>query len=667
MESIEIMNLDLAPTILGIILLLYFLIKIIVPIIYPEAIRDNFEGWHMFADISSRKEKKRVVNIIISRRCLFFFKRILKPSGLIKNNSFLMEINIGLPLRKSIISNPKLFSIKQSPILEEGYWLDAYFESVELRDLPSDPISFFLPIKGNSWFCECDHNKRHTCKKSERKPFLTIPFKTPNRTGKFKLKIAIFLKTNILQVLYITGDIKDKPTHSGKIEVSYDYQLTSNFKNIKNYKERSLAIHTSDVRNGYEFLVKNQKIKEISIRSLNDGQITNAVNPIRRAMKEIYYSEKGLFGQKSKTIHFNNKNQKGKEEFIEDLKKLAWLGQRLWTVAISPQKRFYDIEAPFIIQVARSISSTTVFPWAMIYDIPLVITEKDPLRSNEFRLCKIIDEMYVNSTVLQEETTKCPFEHEHEENTLCPFGFWGYKYIIEQPVSGDHNKHSTIMTSVMPPNITVGFTNKTVEKLRDEHFSKIEPYSGFVSLKDLEKQFIEKIEVLYFYAHGIKEPLVEGEEENFVPALEIGNDVVIRSDVIAGWPRRKITDKWLENPPLVFINGCHTAEFTPDLLSNLVTSFSTAGAAGVIGTEIPINQRLANEAAEVLFEELFKEIPVGEAIRRMRLHLLKKGNLLGLAYTPYCMGNLQIKKAENIHTILGVILNEKSLIKFKKG
>ncbi|HEV8222564.1 MAG TPA: hypothetical protein VGQ05_20020 [Streptosporangiaceae bacterium] len=61
----------------------------------------------------------------------------------------------------------------------------------------------------------------------------------------------------------------------------------------------------------------------------------------------------------------------------------------------------------------------------------------------------------------------------------------------------------------------------------------------------------------------------------------------------------------------------------------------------MIGTEITIEQGLGGWAME-LFLSALRDRPVGAAIRSMRWGMLAHGNLIGLAYTPYCLAGLAI-------------------------
>ena len=92
----------------------------------------------------------------------------------------------------------------------------------------------------------------------------------------------------------------------------------------------------------------------------------------------------------------------------------------------------------------------------------------------------------------------------------------------------------------------------------------------------------------------------------------------------------------------MFINGCHTAEITPRTLVQFVDAFADVYAAGVIGTETTIHQQVANEMAEEFWRRLRGGATVGRALQDGRMRLLRKGNVMGLAYTAYCSVDLHI-------------------------
>jgi hypothetical protein len=104
--------------------------------------------------------------------------------------------------------------------------------------------------------------------------------------------------------------------------------------------------------------------------------------------------------------------------------------------------------------------------------------------------------------------------------------------------------------------------------------------------------------------------------------------------------------RWTEPRPLVFINGCQSGAVEPELALDLVSGFvSTAGAAGVIGTEITVFEPLARAIAESVVTAFLAGTPIGRAMRYARLGLLSEGNPLGLAYLTFALASLALDRA----------------------
>jgi hypothetical protein len=139
---------------------------------------------------------------------------------------------------------------------------------------------------------------------------------------------------------------------------------------------------------------------------------------------------------------------------------------------------------------------------------------------------------------------------------------------------------------------------------------------------------------VYFYCHGgntaYRHWLVVGQDDPLMPTY-------LDETMRAGWEER---------PPLVVLNGCHTAKYDPATLLSFVHRFGALGAAGVIGTEIPIHEYLGDAFGQFLIERLLSGQAVGAIVRDFRRQLLRKRNVLGLAYVPYCYADLRIELAQ---------------------
>jgi len=140
-----------------------------------------------------------------------------------------------------------------------------------------------------------------------------------------------------------------------------------------------------------------------------------------------------------------------------------------------------------------------------------------------------------------------------------------------------------------------------------------------------------KPHVLYFFCHGgIK---------NGVPYIQVGSpaEYVITRDNF-----RNERFRWDESWPLVFINGCRTAELDPSRALELVSACLQCSASGVVGTEITLFEPLACAFAEQFMRRFLAGVGVGQAIRGARLALLKENNPLGLVYIPYALASLRL-------------------------
>jgi hypothetical protein len=136
--------------------------------------------------------------------------------------------------------------------------------------------------------------------------------------------------------------------------------------------------------------------------------------------------------------------------------------------------------------------------------------------------------------------------------------------------------------------------------------------------------------VVYFYCHGgntaYRQWLVVREDDPLMPS-HLGDD---------------LRGAWADGGPLVVLNGCHTGKYDPATLLSFIHRFGALGAAGVIGTEIPIHEYLAEAFGRVLFRRLFAGDAVGRIVYDFRHELLRRRNPLGLVYVPYCHADLRL-------------------------
>jgi hypothetical protein len=349
-----------------------------------------------------------------------------------------------------------------------------------------------------------------------------------------------------------------------------------------------------------------------------------------------------------------------KDQLVRDLRELAPLGWQLWNAVVAPHfHEVYDVLDRFegaVLQVSRPSTSSYAFPWGLIYDIP-------QLSDEDQHVCPLVDSWDEIGPMVRQGIRRCPAAPQgHAENTLCPFGFWGYRFPIEQLSSTGSPVTEIPVPRAKPFDVVAIQTERRVDAGRlAEHMGSLRKLlrDAFpaATLREARNRagarrlLGSETPLVYFYCHGerpgINTPGVPSAIRREQTYLGIdGNQMLTPSDIVGWvlqWRRDEDRRVWDRVRPLVFINACHSAEINPDTLVSYLDAFvGTANAAGLIGTEVRVDQDLAMDVAEQFFRSLFRGATVDGALHAVRLDFLAAGNLLGLVYTPYCMADLRL-------------------------
>lgn len=583
-----------------------------------------------------------------------------------------LRIDIG-PLRtESVVKNATEFPFPDYvlPETEEGHWLDVVVTSEEFN-IEGKQYALFLPESGSSWVCGCERNGRHHCELEEREPYLYVPVTSPSTPGEATLRIGFYYENNLLESHLFTAQVgSEVPAGKTGYESEIDYSLTRALTNAARLPARTLNIMTNENANGsHRFVLVGRE--RVYHRSLSDKTVGDAMGAARKGLHDthrrlIREAKIKKFPDGTEEViapaEYKNllktldgvTNAKNRGEFIADLKKLAQMGSLLWEALFQgyPGSRriLRDrlLKERATIQICRSKNSDSplLFPWALIYDIYL---DSDP---SKWHLCELLKDWKPGKPLADPEVKKCPYDdgENHRMDLICPFGFWGFKHILEQPPSMPEGRDLPLEITLSDgqPEMAVGLSldlQKPQDHVKElkKQLSKMRIMAKASKDDILEMLGNTGLEFVYLFCHGRRGKLPGAAQR--VPYLEVGkSEPVTTGDIMkwqdSVWP----ADHWQKTSPLVFINGCHTAELTPDALVSFVDRFIEANAGGVIGTEVTVSQDLASETALLFFSYLLeKDGTVGQAIRRMRFDFLFRGNLMGLAYTPYCSANLHLE------------------------
>lgn len=331
------------------------------------------------------------------------------------------------------------------------------------------------------------------------------------------------------------------------------------------------------------------------------------------------------------------------------------LYQRLFSATIRGNiEKALDDAGETTIQVAHALLED-VIPWAAVYD------RHYDAEAPEHALC--LEAMPNDQGELPAkrcgELPSCPLHPNNlggrnaedvAKGVACPLRFWGFRHIVEVPpqqnTEGEAPPRRVTIRAGSSSQLSAGINGAL--PLAGSHLAKLDELLRRAAVwkhKSMERNEILKdladsdLDVIYFYCHArggmadpqFDPPCMEFQESS---AALPGHLTAYDFDSTTRWPHE----------PLVFLNGCSTAAFSPDAISPFIVTFvRDRGASGVIGTEIPVHETLAGEVGFEFLDRFLAGVEAGEALRQVRRALLRKRNPAGLAYTLYACSELKLE------------------------
>jgi CHAT domain len=504
-------------------------------------------------------------------------------------------------------------------------------------------------------------------------PFTVRKDESAPDTRPFLGRVLVYQGSNVLQSGTVEATIgRAEGTIGVPMRIALDYALSGGFRDLPQIDSRSMRSSVDsdleevsvgfnitlndDGAEGHRIIIKGDPAGPPVFRPYDPGAGTQLLDDARGELLNCFFARTQNCDP-SNSPGLLADNARSYADFRCDLYRLALLGQKLYfstfLEASSADPTFLQmmrrirarLRATTVIQVANAGPSQFVLPWALFYDYLLPDT-------NALHYCPVVAEWEgagetgpsARSAV---PGASCPYDNgdpAHLKNVLCPYGFWGLRHFIEQPLSA-LGRTGAVETPRKVPlgngfELSVGLSRDpaldvcVIQRHIDDlaRFATFSP-STFADTWSLVQAMLESPSFVYFLCHGEFDPA------QHAPYLGVGlrdGNAIHRvyPQNLAAWAVDANPD-WSDRAPLVFINGCETAQLTPSQIMNFVRTFSTIGASSVVGTEVSVRLPVATEMAYAILERLHGGASLGIAVRDARWQLANKGNLLGLAYTPY--------------------------------
>lgn len=580
-------------------------------------------SWERFSQAagaleSSESDQGRVVNAWFADQKK---EPVLHTDALAANTIYYLGVNIGALSENAHVvgEQPPIDARLVSYLLGEGLPLVVRVDSEDFWVLDGEE-EISLPQGGTS-------------------DTVHLRVATPVWTGLAYLRLGVYFENNLVQSYLVHAHVA--PVAGAMPEETRDgwwseceYTLSADLSDLSGLASRRVCVWIGEGKgDGYRAGISESTGMDMGpALEVNTGLRESALSHYRGLLSEACFEDPE--SEKPQYRYNDDHTPRDDKTFRRALLQLAELGQMLYDRVLGTEngqrvaRQLREIEqtqqGPLVLQIAR-LSLDATFPWAVLYD--------RPLRFNPGR--NVVCERFADEVTCGQD---CP--HVDDDNVVCPYGFWGFRYVIEQPLRppGSYSSVATTLPGNGRPQVSLVFG--TGLGLAQDHRSGVEQIIGtraeptvYESTDALLQAMQAGPAVVYFYCHGGNTP--------FRQWLVVRDDDPLAPTYLGEHLRKD----WADGAPLVVLNGCHTGKYDPSTLLSFVHRFGALGAAGVVGTEIPIHEYLGDAFGRYLLEHLLDGVPVGQVVYDFRRELLGKHNVLGLVYVPYCYADLKLERA----------------------
>jgi hypothetical protein len=491
-------------------------------------------------------------------------------AGLVADQVYLLNAAIGVHWPTNLVesSTPPIDPLLPPLAGDESYQLQFVLFSMDFTALSDTVIDVILPQHGAS----------------DLASFLIRSPVLPTETA--ELRLILYHNNNVLQTFHLTAqvDTTARPTSPGVV-VRMDFSQANFFRDVAETRPRFLSIASNEDESGTHRLFVN-------------GAVATTVPISEASGREVIDRFRELLSRAAES----NRDEKA-------LWDLAQLGSRIYnqllidvdTKAFEDHLKTLQMRRGEVIQVIR-LAANFPYPWPIVYDWML---PEDPSP-----MC----------------TGSC--EHSFANDVFCVNGFWGARLIVEEFIK-DKNVQRTlsVRSGQGQPTciVTVGkrASDKYTRDLVDHLMTADAPFATVEA--DLAHSVLERMwddtsrpAILVVIGH------TAAGRDSF-PSIAIDTiDHAISSQSVMRFVRKATHPRWIDPKTFIFLMACDSASTDLEHLSDVMTSFVTAGAGAVVGAEVKVSTLEVRDFLTTIFTELAQGRSLGESVSAFRLGRLRE-------------------------------------------
>ena len=360
----------------------------------------------------------------------------------------------------SIVTGNEAFPTEALPQGVEGHLIDVVFSTADF-DPPMSRAQLWLPADfgASSPVIEGRPGSRPG---PVRLPVRVLSSADKGRRRsktRARGRLCLYHENNLLQSAAVSVGLaqEGEEKRSARNRIVVDFRLTGTFRGagaqfaVRRFgeQERKVGLNITlndDGGGNHRILVSGGKELGAAWMPYDPKALKDALDRCRAELVNIFMTRKEN-GDATTASGLNSSNGKTKRQFQLDIYVLARLGEQLFNVLLQQLRPESGNSVTWVrqlekilgqrsvIQIARTGGTPRqyVWPWALLYSYPL----PNYGVANRIKYCDVFKDWSEEGIRGGASGDRCPHEDEdwHQQDVLCPYGFWGLKHILEQPLS----------------------------------------------------------------------------------------------------------------------------------------------------------------------------------------------------------------------------------------